>query len=179
MATNFMGNVVLVGFSFVPRGWAACNGQLLPINQNQALFSLLGTQYGGNGTTNFALPDLRSRVPVGIGQGSGLSNITQGENSGAESVTVLAAHLPAHSHPLNVQSGPGTTSVPGTGVVLAQTVVDDGTPLPSYSSVAPNTTLANTSIGTSPNASAAPSIRNPDVGLQYIICMQGVFPSRN
>jgi microcystin-dependent protein len=180
MSEPFMGNVMLVAFNFAPRGWAFCNGQLLPINQNQALFSLLGTIYGGNGTTTFALPDLRSRVPVGgTGQGPGLTNIVQGERGGAESVTVLAANISGHTHPLNVQSSAGTTSVPGTGTVLAQTVVDDGTPVSSYSSTAPNTALAAASISTTTGGSTPVGIRNPYLGLQYIIALQGIFPSRN
>jgi microcystin-dependent protein len=179
MSQNFIGNVMLVAFPFAPKGWAACNGQLLPINQNQALFSLLGTQYGGNGTTTFALPDLRSRVPVGMGQGPGLANIQIGQTAGVESVTVLAANIPAHTHTLNGQSGTGTTSVPGPGTVLARTVVDDGTGVVSYSSTAPNTALAAASISATTGGSTPVGIRNPYLGLQYIICVSGIFPSRN
>jgi microcystin-dependent protein len=180
MSDPFIGSVVLVGFSTVPRGWAPCNGQVLPIQQNQALFSLLGTTYGGNGTTNFALPDLRSRVPVGAtGQGPGLGNIQLGEKGGTESVTVLTANLPAHTHPLNVQSGAGTTGVPGNGVVLARPVAEDGTPAPSYSSTAPNATLAAASISNSASGGTPLGIRNPYVGMQYIIALQGIFPSRS
>jgi microcystin-dependent protein len=175
----FIGQVMLVGFNFAPRGWAFCHGQLLSIGQNSALFSLLGTIYGGNGQTTFALPDLRSRVPVGMGQGSGLTNITQGEVSGSESVTLLAGNLPAHTHTLNVHNGAGTASVPVAGVALAQSVVDDGTPIRSYSSAAPNTTLAATSIGNSAGGSQAVGIRNPYVGMNFIIALQGVFPSRS
>jgi microcystin-dependent protein len=178
MADPFLGNVMLVAFDFVPRGWAACNGQLLAINQNAALFSLLGTQYGGNGTTNFALPDLRSRVPVGYGQGPGLDDVSIGERAGLESVQVLSANMPSHTHPLNVQSGTGTTPVPGTGTVLAQTVADDGNPVSSYSSSAPNTTIVAASVGTTGSGTPV-GIRNPYLGLQYIIAVQGIFPSRN
>ena len=116
MSDPFIGNVVLVSFNILPRGWLPCDGRLLSISSYTAMFSLLGTQYGGNGTTNFALPDLRSRVPVGYGQGPGLSSVQIGEQGGSESVTVLAANLPAHRHTLNVQSGAGTTNAPGTGV---------------------------------------------------------------
>jgi microcystin-dependent protein len=179
MSDPFIGNVMLVAFDYAPRGWAFCNGQLLPINQNQALFSLLGTQYGGNGTTNFALPDLRSRVPLGFGQGPGLSSIQIGQAGGTESVTVSTATLPAHTHPLNVQSGTGTTSAPGPGTVLARTVVDDGTGVTSYSSTAPNTALAAASVGSTTGGSTPVGIRNPYLGLQYIISLQGIFPSRN
>lgn len=179
MADPFIGNVVLVGFNFAPRGWMPCDGRLLAINTNAALFSLLGTQYGGNGTTNFALPDLRGRVPVGgTGQGPGLANISLGQAAGTESVTVLTTNLPTHNHPLNVQSGAGSTGVPGNGVVLAQTVVDDGTPINSYSYAVPNTTLAAASVGNTGGGTPV-AIRNPYVGLQYIIAVQGIFPTRN
>lgn len=178
MSQNFLGNVMLVAFTLVPRNWAACNGQLLQINQNFALFALLGTTYGGNGTTTFALPDFRSRVPVGMGQGPGLANIQIGEKAGVESVTVLATNIPAHTHALNVQSGAGNTPVPSTGTVLAQTVADDGNPVSSYSSTAPDAALAATSVG-STGGSTPLGIRNPYLGLQYIICVAGIFPSRN
>jgi microcystin-dependent protein len=179
MSDPFLGNVVLVGFDVLPRGWLPCDGRLLSISGNQALFSLVGTQYGGNGQTNFALPDLRSRVPVAYGQGPGVSSVQIGEQGGSESVTVLAANLPAHRHTLNAQSGAGTTNVPGTGVVLAQTVVEDGTPLRGYSSAAPNTTLAAASVGSNTGGTTPLPLRNPYVGLQYIIATSGLFPSRN
>ena len=178
MSDPFIGNVVLVSFNILPRGWLPCDGRLLSISSYTAMFSLLGTQYGGNGTTNFALPDLRSRVPVGYGQGPGLSSVQIGEQGGSESVTVLAANLPAHRHTLNVQSGAGTTNAPGTGVVLAQTVVDDGTPLPGYSSAAANTALAAASVGSNTGGTTPLPLRNPYVGLQYIIATSGIFPSR-
>jgi microcystin-dependent protein len=176
MADAYIGNVILVAFNFAPSGYLFCNGQLLPIAQNTALFSLLGTQYGGNGTTNFALPDLRGRVPVGFGTGAGLTSFAIGETGGSAAVSLLSSNLPAHTHALNVQSGLGTTGVP-TGVALAQTEVDDGTPVRSYSSAAPNTTLAGTSIS---SGSGLPlPILNPYLGLGYAICTSGVFPPRS
>jgi microcystin-dependent protein len=176
MADVFIGNIVLFGFNFEPRGYAFCDGRLLSIAQNTALFSLLGTTYGGNGTTNFALPDLRGRAAIGYGQGAGLSDVSRGEQGGVESQALLGANLPAHTHALNVQSGQGTTSTP-TGAALAQTTLDDGTPINSYSSAAPNTTLASASIGSS--AGTPLPIRNPYLGMNYVICLQGVFPARN
>jgi microcystin-dependent protein len=98
MSEPFIGMIILVGFNFAPRGWAVCNGQLLPISQNTALFSLLGTTYGGNGQTTFALPDLRGRVPNGMGQGPGLSNYTIGQVGGVEGVTLTVNQMPAHTH---------------------------------------------------------------------------------
>jgi microcystin-dependent protein len=174
----FIGQIDLVGFNFAPRGWALCNGQLLPIAQNTALFSLLGTTYGGNGTTNFALPDLRGRVPVGQGTGSSLSNVALGEQDGRESVTLISNQIPPHTHALSVSSDPGTTSVPANNTVLAQTLLDDGTPLRAYSSSAPNTTLAASSVANTGGGQPLP-IRNPYLGLNYIIALQGIFPSRN
>src|SRR5450432_4246783 len=100
MAEPFLGEIRAVAFTFAPRGWAECNGQLLSISQNTALFSLLGTFYGGNGTNNFALPDLRSRVAVHAGQGAGLSNYDVGERTGSETVTLIQTQLPPHSHSL-------------------------------------------------------------------------------
>src|SRR4051812_40404269 len=104
MVEPFLAEIDLFSFNFAPKGWAQCNGQLLPINQNQALFSLLGTTYGGNGQTNFALPDLRGRLPVGFGQGPGLSNYVQGDRSGVETVTVGPNELPAHTHAVDTSA---------------------------------------------------------------------------
>jgi microcystin-dependent protein len=178
MADNFIGSIFLGGFNFAPRGYAFCHGQLLSIASNTALFSILGTTYGGNGTTNFALPDLRGRAAVGAGNGAGLSPVSLGEQSGAVSATLTTANLPAHTHALNAQSGQGTTGAPGTAVALAQTALDDGTPINGYSSAPPNTTLASASIGTTGGGQALP-VRNPYQGLNYFICTEGVFPARN
>src|SRR5438067_3998677 len=98
MASPFLSELRIVSFDFPPKGWAFCNGQLLPINQNQALFSLLGTTYGGNGVNNFALPDMRGRVPNHFGQGPGLSNYNLGQTGGSESVTLTVNQIPAHNH---------------------------------------------------------------------------------
>src|ERR1044071_219623 len=114
MSEPFVGEIRMVGFNFAPRGWAFCNGQQLPIAQNSALFSLIGATYGGNGTTTFALPDLRGRVPVGIGQGPGLTNVTLGQKFGGETNTLTVANLPAHSHSITG----GTTDVSGTAQAL-------------------------------------------------------------
>src|SRR5450755_3568317 len=98
MSEPFLGQIYMVGFNFAPRGWALCNGQILPINQDTALFSLLGTTYGGNGQTTFALPDLRGRTPIHVGQGPGLTNRLLGVPGGSETVTLSLAMLPAHTH---------------------------------------------------------------------------------
>jgi microcystin-dependent protein len=176
--TPYIGQIELFGFNFPPRGWAPCNGQLLAIANDAALFSLLGTMYGGDGVTTFALPNLNRRVAVGIGTGPGLSPITQGQVDGAEFVTLSIATMPGHSHTLNAQSGVGTTSVPGTSTVLAQVAEEDGTPARSYSSAAVSTTLSANSVGTAGSGLPVP-IRNPYLGLQYAIAIEGIYPSRN
>src|ERR1700729_3051422 len=107
MADPFIGEIRTFGFNFAPIGWALCNGAILPINQNQALFSLLGNFYGGDGRSNFALPDLRSRVPLGLGQGTGLPFYSIGETGGAGTVTLTTAQLPAHSHQVNASDHGG------------------------------------------------------------------------
>jgi microcystin-dependent protein len=155
--------------NFAPRGWAFCQGQILSIAQNTALFSLLGTTYGGNGQTTFALPDLRSRVPVGTGQGPGLTSINLGELSGVESVTLLASQMPAHQHTIGASSSDATTGKPG-GKVLAATSTAIYAPSPD------GTFLAPTGIA---GSSQPVAIRNPYLGMNYIICMEGIFPSRN
>lgn len=108
----------MVGFNYAPRGWAFCDGRLLPISQNTALFSLLDTTYGGDGQTTFALPDLRGRCAVGVGQGAGLSQRVQGEMSGTENVTLIQTQMPAHTHSLMASTADGTTNLP-TGAVIA------------------------------------------------------------
>src|SRR5580658_742842 len=112
MGTPYVGEIRMFGFGFAPQGWALCNGQLLPINQNQALFSLLGTTYGGDGRTTFALPDLQGRVPIHMGQGAGLSPYVMGQVGGVENVTLTIAQIPAHTHTVNGQSSLGTLATP-------------------------------------------------------------------
>src|SRR5579862_4828879 len=116
MAEPFIGEIRLIAFTYAPRGWAECNGQLLPIQQNQALFSLLGTTYGGNGQTTFALPDLRGRVIVDPGQGNGLSDILEGAIGGLEAVTLQTSQMPAHNHNLVATASNATTNDPTAGM---------------------------------------------------------------
>lgn len=175
---SYLGQILLVGFNIVPRNWAPCDGQQLPIRSYNALFALVGTYYGGNGTTTFALPDLRGRVPVCFAQGPGLSDIQLAERAGFESVNLTTSNLPSHTHALRAYSGAADAAQPGTGVVLARTVVNGGTPLNAYASVAPNTALNSNSIASTGNSNAL-SIRTRALGLSYIICTNGVFPSRN
>src|ERR1700722_13608325 len=108
----FIGQILMVGFNFAPQGWALCNGQIMPISQNTALFSLLGTYYGGDGVTTFALPNLQSRGPIHQGQGAGLSPYTIGQSGGSEQQALLLANLPAHTHPANCNNTPGPNNDP-------------------------------------------------------------------
>jgi microcystin-dependent protein len=166
--------------TFAPRNWAFCAGQLLSIAQNTALFSILGTTYGGNGQTTFALPDLRSRIPVGTGQGPGLTNISLGEVAGTETVTLLTTQMPAHTHTaaVNVNTGLGTSSNPG-GSFLAGGQDATGNPIPTYAAAGTaGVNLNGVSVGIAGNSQPVPT-RNPYLGMNYIICLFGIFPSRN
>lgn len=175
MSQPFLGQIMIFAGNFAPVGWAFCNGQLLSINQNTALFSLLGTTYGGNGVNTFALPDLRGRVPVHFGQGLGLSPYTQGEIAGTETVTLTQNNLPAHNHLLNAVSGAGTAGAPGPGEFLAQSTARDRI----YSNApTPDTTLSTATIA--PTGGGQPAdIRQPYLVMNFVIALQGVFPSRN
>src|SRR5688572_2478542 len=144
MSDPFIGQIILVGFNFAPRGYAMCNGQILSIAQNTALFSLLGTTYGGNGQTTFALPNLQSRVPVHFGQGPGLSSYSLGQAAGEENHTLSSNEMPQHNHPLNSYTEDGNQGNPN-GHVLATT----GAAPPPYSNEAPNAPMALAAIGLS------------------------------
>jgi microcystin-dependent protein len=181
MGTPFMGEIKIVGFNYAPQGWAQCNGQFLPINQNQALFSLLGTTYGGNGQTTFALPDMRGRVPMHVG-----NTHTQGERGGEEAHTLSQAEMPAHIHFLQGKNGVADTAAqtipPSPTVVFANAfAVPPGggtTPVTRYSQGAiagqfPASMITNTG-GSQPHEN-----RQPINTLLFCIALQGVFPSRN
>ena len=172
MSQAFLGTIRLVGFNFAPVDWALCQGQLLPISQNSALFSLLGTYFGGDGQQNFALPDLRGRVAISQGQGPGLSNYTQGQTGGVETVTLNSAQAPAHTHTLMAATN-ATGNNPGPGLAL-------GTPAAAvrmYGASSP-TPLAPASIGPF-GSGLAHENRQPYLGLNYIIALAGIFPSQN
>jgi microcystin-dependent protein len=166
----FVGEIILAGFNFAPRGYARCDGQLLPISQNTALFSLLGTYYGGNGVSTFALPDLNGRVPIGAGQGPGLSLRELGETGGAENVTLLASEIPFHSHTLELtySTALGTTGAPG-GAFLAS----NASGLPQYSTSSAGATGAFATGDAQPHNNL-----QPYQTLAYYIALQGVFPPR-
>src|SRR5271170_7528577 len=121
MADNFVGEIRIFPFNFAPMGWAMCGGQLLPISQNTALFSLLGTQFGGDGRSTFGLPNLQGSIPVGQGQGPGLSLYDIGESGGVASLTLLVSTIPSHSHTLSVSATPGRVNIPSPSAVLGAT----------------------------------------------------------
>ena len=170
----FIGQIMMVGFNFAPRGWANCDGQLLPISSNTALFSLLGTMYGGDGRTTFALPDLRSRVPVHVGTGPGLSSVVQGQRGGAEQVTLTESEMPSHSHNLLAAAAAASTIDPTNHSLAAE-----GTNTVNlYSPTAPTLAMHSNSVSNT-GGNQAFGIRQPFLGIRFIIALQGVFPSRN
>lgn len=169
----FVGEIRIFTGNFAPTGWALCNGQLLPISQNTALFSLLGTSYGGDGKSNFALPNLQGRFPLHQGQGPGLTPRFVGETDGAASVSLLANEMPQHGHGLKAALAPAT-GMPGAAVSLAP--VAGGTPV--YHAPASPVAMAAQTIG--PAGSNAPhNNRQPYLALNFIIALQGIFPPRN
>jgi microcystin-dependent protein len=178
---SFLSEIMLVSFNFAPKGWALCNGQTLPINQNQALFSLLGTRFGGNGQTTFALPDLRGRVIVGDGNG-----LILGEKGGTDSHTLLASQIPPHMHGIKASTARGTTPLSSTsGPTVFNYVADNGGGGPQYGDNV-NAALANSPAATPPvNISSSVGgnqpheNRQPFITLNYVIALQGIFPSPN
>ncbi|KAF2514951.1 phage tail protein [Flavobacterium foetidum] len=175
-----MSEIRLYAANFAPKYWAYCSGQLLNINTNQALFSLLGTTYGGNGITNFALPDFRGRAPVGTGTPSGASQFVLGQLSGTESTTALLSNLPLHTHTaagtltLKAYADTGDTAAPQNAYLASiNNLYSDKTPDSALKPITPSVTVAVT------GNSQPISIMQPYLGLSYIICMQGIYPSRN
>ncbi|MFC3197129.1 phage tail protein [Parapedobacter deserti] len=177
----FLGQIMMVGFNFAPRGWAICDGRLLSIAQNTALFSLLGTTYGGDGRTTFALPDLRGRCAIGMGQGAGRSNYTQGETGGVENVSLISAQMPMHTHQLMASKENGTASDPTNAVIANnQVTIERGKTVAGSAFIqgVPNTTMSPQTIqpvgGNQPHEN-----RQPYIAMNYIIALEGIFPSRN
>ena len=167
MSEPFLGEIMIVGFNFAPRGWALCDGQILPINQNQSLYSLLGTTYGGDGRTTFALPDLRGRTPIHFGNGHNL-----GQKSGEETHTLSAAEMPAHTH--TVQASPTAADTPlPTGNLLATTAAAD-----VYNPANNLQNMSGASVANSGSGQAHDNME-PYLTLNFCIALQGLFPSRN
>jgi microcystin-dependent protein len=168
----FVGEIRVVGFNFPPTGWAQCNGQLLPISQNTALFSLLGTFYGGDGKSTFALPNMMDNVPVHKGQGQGLSEYFLGEETGTPFVTLIQSEMPLHSHNLLARNDPAELQAPAPNRSMARSTAGF-----AYNPSAPNVNLsvqaASVTGGSQPHNNYMPSLV-----LNYIIALQGVFPQR-
>jgi microcystin-dependent protein len=170
MSEPFLAEVRIVGFNFSPRGWAFCDGQILPINQNQSLYSLLGTTYGGDGRTSFALPDMRGRTPMHVGDG-----ISQGERAGEETHELQEAEIPAHSHQAKASSTTAS-SASGAGNLLGQTA-GGRRPLTPYGGLTQTTALASNQISTT--GGQGHNNMQPYLALYFVIALQGLFPSRN
>ncbi len=169
MSTPFLAEVKIVSFNFPPKGYAFCNGQTLPISQNQALFSLLGTDYGGNGQTTFALPNLQGRTPIHAGNG-----FTQGERAGEENHTLSSSELPSHSHALRVVGGGGNTAIPG-GNLLATAPLGLGNVYGPAVSLTPMASEAITAAGgNQPHTNLQPYL-----AVNFVIALQGIFPARD
>jgi microcystin-dependent protein len=173
MAEPFLSEIRLMSFGFPPQGWALCNGQLLPINQNQALFSLLGTTFGGDGRVNFALPDLRARTPIHVG-----SAHTLGERGGEQAHTLSVAEIPTHAHPLHASTAQASTNVP-TNNVLARGSTGSGNPINYYEDGAGNVVAMNPASVTNIGGSQAHLNMQPFLTLSFCIALQGIFPSPN
>lgn len=167
MAEPFLSEIRIMSFVFAPKGWALCNGQLLPINQNQALFSLLGTTFGGDGRVNFALPDLRGRTPIHVGSGH-----TLGEQGGEQAHTLSIAELPTHTHLLNGNSQNATTDTPANNVTLAVASID------LYRSPTNLVAVEPAVVGNAGGSQAHLNMQ-PFLTLSFCIALQGIFPSPN
>ena len=168
MSEPFLAEVRIVGFDFAPRGWAFCDGQFLPINQNQSLYSLLGTTYGGDGRTSFALPDLRGRTPMHVGNGH-----TEGQMSGEETHTLAANEMPQHRHELQATSAEANQPVVPNAVLARTTAAD------IYRSTATSMTQIRAGTITNVGGGQAHNNMQPYLALNYCIALQGLFPSRN
>ena len=167
MAEPFLSEIRIMSFIFAPKGWALCNGQLLPINQNQGLFSLLGTTYGGNGQTNFALPDLRGNVPIHFGAG-----FTLGQKGGQQAHTITQSEMPAHTHFINATTLQSNAAAP-TGAIFADVVGQ------IYTNQASSLTTLLPATVTNVGGSQAHLNMQPFLTLSFCIALQGIFPSQN
>ncbi|HEY7281681.1 MAG TPA: tail fiber protein [Actinomycetota bacterium] len=170
MSEPFLGEIRIFPYNFAPRGWAFCNGQILSISQNTALFALLGTTYGGNGQTTFALPDLRGRVAIHQGQGPGLSPYDLGEQSGVETVTLIGTQMPQHNHLVNAANNDATDSAPVGNVPAV--IPSGGYTTTATGQMSPS--MVGQAGGSQPHTNVQPFLT-----LSFCIALQGIFPSRN
>jgi microcystin-dependent protein len=180
MDSPFLGTIIAVGYNFTPRGWLDCNGQLLSITSNQALFALLGTSFGGDGRVTFGIPDLRGRVPMGMGTGNGLPQVALGQIQGVEGVGLSLSEIPAHTHTgatINATAQRGTSSNPSNTLVIATASDDDGN---NYNIYGPSDNVTHISATTTVAGSSQPhNNMQPYLVCNYIIATSGLFPSRN
>lgn len=171
MSDPFVAEIRMFAGNFAPRGWATCDGQILPISQNTALFSLLGTTYGGNGQSTFALPDLQDSAPVQPGQGAGLSLYDLGQQGGSQFVTVLESEMPAHSHAANAKTSLGNSQTPADQTWAGSSIVKQ------FVNTAPNTPMSPVALA--PAGGSLPHNNlSPYLVVLFIIALQGVFPPR-
>lgn len=174
MADPFVAEIRIFPFNFAPKGWAWCDGQLLPLSQNTALFSLLGTTYGGDGKSTFALPNLQGRAPMHPGQGPGLSLRDLGESGGSETVTLLESEIPAHAHAVRAVSDPGELQVPSSQRALARSQNAQ-----AYQSTTGQNLVATAPESLAPAGGDAPhNNMQPYLTFHFCIALQGVFPPR-
>ena len=174
MAQPYVGEIRMFAGTFNPVGWEFCDGQLLPISENETLFQLIGTMYGGDGESTFALPNLQSRIPIHFGQGGGLSSYTIASTGGAESVTLTTQQIPSHTHPLLVSTDPGLGTNPAGAVLGALSPVSIYKP-----SIAPPGVAMNAASVTPVGGSQPHENMQPFLAINYIISLFGIFPSPN
>ena len=176
----FIGQIMAVGFNFAPRGWALCHGQLLNISDHQALYALIGTYFGGDGRVTFALPDLRGRVAVGMGLSPGLSPIDLGERGGVENVTLDTAQIPAHNHTVAVKNEHGTVALPANQYLAGTFKPGRGTEAIESNSYADSQdSILNAQTISNSGGSQGHINMQPYLGINYIIALEGLFPSRS
>ena len=176
--TPILGTIFIFAGNFAPTGYQLCEGQLLAISQNAALFSILGTTYGGNGTTTFALPDLRGRAPIGQGTGPVFSPVIVGQPAGAQNVSILTSNMPQHNHTVNVSTSPGGQPGPASNFIAGGLDSQGGNVLGFNTAATAGKTLAPASVGLAGQGLPL-NVQNPCLGISYIIAMVGIFPSRN
>jgi microcystin-dependent protein len=174
MADPYVGQLMLVAFNFNPVGWQIAAGQIVSISQNAALFSLLGTQYGGNGTSNFQIPNMQGNVPIGVGQGAGLSQYFQGETGGSSTVTLLASETPNHSHTCMAKSTLSDATTP-----IGNSMADNKSGNLYTPTATPLTAMAGASLPVFNGGSQPHENMMPYLGMYWVIAFQGVYPSRN
>jgi len=172
MSNPFIGEIRMFGGSFAPAGWAFCDGSLLPISENDALFTLIGTTYGGDGQQTFGLPDLRGRIPIHAGQGSGLSNRVLAESGGSEAVTLTVNQIPGHTHPVVGASVNGPEANPGNNFLAGSTAIQP------YAALPPTANMAANSIPGAVGGSQPHTNVQPFLCISFIISLFGVFPSQ-